>query len=33
MNNDPVIKAGVFHGELYPWRIVLPSPSDGVKPC
>ena len=25
MNNDPAIKAGVFHGELYPWRIALKS--------
>ena len=23
MNNDPAIKAGVFHGELYPWSIAL----------
>ncbi|MGY5881118.1 MAG: YciI family protein [Candidatus Thorarchaeota archaeon] len=25
MRNDPAIKAGVFHGELYPWRIALRS--------
>lgn len=23
MKNDPAIKAGIFHGELYPWRIAL----------
>ena len=23
MRNDPAIKAGVFHGELYPWTIAL----------
>ena len=23
MRNDPAIKAGVFHGELYPWSIAL----------
>lgn len=23
MRNDSAIKAGVFHGELYPWRIAL----------
>jgi uncharacterized protein len=25
MRNNPAIKAGVFHGELYPWRITLRS--------
>ena len=25
MNNDPAIRAGVFHGELYPWSIALSS--------
>jgi uncharacterized protein YciI len=23
MNNDPAVKAKVFHAELYPWRIAL----------
>jgi uncharacterized protein YciI len=23
MRNDPAVKAGVFHAELYPWRIAL----------
>jgi uncharacterized protein YciI len=23
MRNDPAIKAGIFHAELYPWRIAL----------
>lgn len=23
MNNDPAVKAGIFHAELYPWRIAL----------
>ena len=23
MNNDPAIKAKIFHGELYEWRIAL----------
>jgi len=23
MKNDPAIKAGVFHAELYPWSIAL----------
>jgi len=23
MKNDPAVKAGVFHAELYPWRIAL----------
>lgn len=23
MKNDPAIRAGIFHGELYPWRIAL----------
>ena len=23
MNSDPAIKAGVFHGEVYQWRIAL----------
>ena len=23
MKDDPAIKAGIFHGELYPWRIAL----------
>lgn len=23
MKNDPAVKAGVFHGELYPWSIAL----------
>lgn len=23
MKNDPAIKSGVFHGELYPWSIAL----------
>ena len=25
MKNDPAVKAGVFHGELYPWSIALQS--------
>lgn len=25
MRKDPAIKAGIFHGELYPWRIALRS--------
>jgi len=27
MKNDPAIKAGIFHGELYPWKIALQSNS------
>ena len=23
MRNNPAVKAGVFHAELYPWSIVL----------
>ncbi|RDE15303.1 MAG: hypothetical protein C4K48_04470 [Candidatus Thorarchaeota archaeon] len=23
MRNDPAVKSGVFHAELYPWRIAL----------
>jgi len=23
MKNDPAVKAGIFHAELYPWRIAL----------
>ncbi len=23
MTNDPAVKAGIFHAELYPWRIAL----------
>jgi uncharacterized protein YciI len=23
MMNDPAVKAGIFHAELYPWRIAL----------
>ena len=23
MNNDPAVKSGVFHAELYPWRVAL----------
>ncbi len=23
MNNDPAVKSGIFHAELYPWRIAL----------
>jgi uncharacterized protein YciI len=23
MRNDPAVKSGVFHAELYPWRIVF----------
>jgi uncharacterized protein YciI len=23
MRNDPAVKAGIFHAELYPWRIAL----------
>ena len=23
MRNDPAVKAGVFHAELYPWRIAF----------
>lgn len=23
MKNDPAVKSGVFHAELYPWRIAL----------
>ena len=23
MQNDPAVKAGIFHAELYPWRIAL----------
>ncbi|MFW9799420.1 MAG: YciI family protein [Candidatus Thorarchaeota archaeon] len=23
MNNDPAVKANVFHAELYPWRVAL----------
>ncbi len=25
MNNDPAVKSGIFHAELYPWRIALKS--------
>ncbi|MHA1950604.1 MAG: YciI family protein [Candidatus Thorarchaeota archaeon] len=25
MENDPAVKAGIFHAELYPWRIALKS--------
>jgi len=25
MRNDPAVKAGVFHAELYPWTIALSS--------
>ncbi|MFX1483209.1 MAG: YciI family protein [Promethearchaeota archaeon] len=25
MRNDPAVKAGIFHAELYPWRIALRS--------
>jgi uncharacterized protein YciI len=27
MNNDPAVKSGIFHAELYPWTIALGSPS------
>ena len=23
MRNDPAVKAGIFHAELYPWKIAL----------
>ncbi|MFW9975251.1 MAG: YciI family protein [Candidatus Thorarchaeota archaeon] len=23
MRNDPAVKSGIFHAELYPWRIAL----------
>lgn len=23
MKNDPAVKSGIFHAELYPWRIAL----------
>lgn len=23
MRNDPAVKTGIFHAELYPWRIAL----------
>ena len=23
MNNDPAVKSGIFHAELYPWHIAL----------
>ena len=23
MKNDPAVKAGIFHAELYPWRIAF----------
>ena len=23
MKNDPAVRAGIFHAELYPWRIAL----------
>lgn len=23
MQNDPAVKSGIFHAELYPWRIAL----------
>ena len=23
MTNDPAVKAGIFHAELYPWRVAL----------
>lgn len=23
MKNDPAVKAGIFHAEIYPWRIAL----------
>ena len=23
MNNDPAVKSGIFHAELYPWQIAL----------
>jgi uncharacterized protein YciI len=26
MKNDPAVKGGIFHAELYPWRIALGSP-------
>ncbi|MFX1559928.1 MAG: YciI family protein [Promethearchaeota archaeon] len=25
MRNDPAVKKGIFHAELYPWRIALKS--------
>ncbi|MFW9768812.1 MAG: YciI family protein [Candidatus Thorarchaeota archaeon] len=25
MKNDPAVMAGIFHAELYPWRIALKS--------
>ncbi|MFW9794336.1 MAG: YciI family protein [Candidatus Thorarchaeota archaeon] len=25
MRNDPAVKSGIFHAELYPWRIALRS--------
>jgi len=25
MQNDPAVKSGIFHAELYPWRIALKS--------
>ncbi|MHA2222653.1 MAG: YciI family protein [Candidatus Thorarchaeota archaeon] len=25
MENDPAVKAGIFHAELYPWSIALKS--------